>query len=317
MVYRDTNHTLQFQQTTLFNGQVVFTCSSQTLRDQPRQEWVTHTFTQEQLQQRHMECRGQYEEHMSWYAKIQETTSRTAEVLQRRRGCMTNSSGVSAFDEWGVNGEDFLTFDPQTMKWTALSNMATTVAAEWNKLDIRNGVYSTFGQSVCPEMQDSFKSKRRELIPAAQSDMQLQIFAKAIPGSTFSYLECQVTASDLSGVRIQLTKDGVLLHSEVKLIGPRPNGDGTNQMRVWVVTTLESTRTYGCEAHSKAANVIVKSVLFDDPSLHKRGRYGLYSAFFLVCCGGFGIFIYKVSSSKSRKREGLVHRRREQRVAHL
>ncbi|KAL2080848.1 hypothetical protein ACEWY4_022701 [Coilia grayii] len=257
MVYRDTNHTLQFQQTTLFNGQVVFTCSSQTLRDQPRQEWVTHTFTQEQLQQRHMECRGQYEEHMSWYAKIQETTSRTAEVLQRRRGCMTNSSGVSAFDEWGVNGEDFLTFDPQTMKWTALSNMATTVAAEWNKLDIRNGVYSTFGQSVCPEMQDSFKN------------MQLQIFAKAIPGSTFSYLECQVTASDLSGVRIQLTKDGVLLHSEVKLIGPRPNGDGTNQMRVWVVTTLESTRTYGCEAHSKAANVIVKSVLFVSSGTHE------------------------------------------------
>ena len=73
---------------------------------------------------------------------------------------MINSSGVSAFDEWGVNGEDFLTFEPQTLKWTPLSDLATPVAVEWNKHDIRNHVYGDFGQILCPETHNTLKLKR-------------------------------------------------------------------------------------------------------------------------------------------------------------
>ncbi|KAL2080846.1 hypothetical protein ACEWY4_022699 [Coilia grayii] len=263
MVRPGPNNKPQFQQTTLFNGQVIFTCSSPALLDQPRQQWVTHTFTQEQLQQRHKQCRGQYEQHLSWYAKINETTSGTLDVLQRRRGCIKNSSGVSAFDEWGVNGEDFLTFDPQTVKWTALSDRAIALAVEWNNLDIRNYVYRNFGQSVCPETYHTLRMSRAAWINnTGQTDMELHIFVKPILENAFSCIQCHVTGSDLSGVRIQLTKDGVPLDSGVKLIGLLPNGDGTNQMRVWVEAIVDSTSEYRCEVHSGSVN---ESVLLDHP----------------------------------------------------
>ena len=89
--------------------------------------------------------------------------------------------------------------------------------------------------------------------------MELHIFANTIPGSTSTNLQCHVTASDLSGVRIQLTKDGVPLDYGVERIGPRPNGDGTVQMRVGVRTTMDTNKHYRCEAHSETVN---KSVLF-------------------------------------------------------
>ena len=73
---------------------------------------------------------------------------------------MINSSGISAFDEWGVNGEDFLTFEPKTLKWTPLSDLATPVAVEWNKQDIRNHVFGDFLHQVCPKAHDALKLKR-------------------------------------------------------------------------------------------------------------------------------------------------------------
>ena len=100
---------------------------------------------------------------------------------------------------------------------------------------------------------------RKTLLLFLLLDMELHIFANTIPGSTSTNLQCHVTASDLSGVRIQLTKDGVPLDYGVERIGPRPNGDGTVQMRVGVRTTMDTNKHYRCEAHSETVN---KSVLF-------------------------------------------------------
>lgn len=72
------------------------------------------------------------------------------------------------------------------------------------------------------------------------------MFTKAIPENTSLVIQCYVTGSNLSGVRIHLTKDGAPLDREMELVGPRPNGDGTNQMRVFVQTTSDRTGTYKC-----------------------------------------------------------------------
>ncbi|XP_042565519.1 zinc-alpha-2-glycoprotein-like [Clupea harengus] len=158
-VFRAPNNKLQFQQTSLFNGHVIFTCNSQTLADQPRQDWVTHTFTQEELQERHKECEGRRDEHFALF-EMMKTITVSVEVLQRRRGCIISSSGVFAFDEWAVNGEDFLTFGHQTREWTPLSVLATPVAVEWNKQDIRNHVFWNYLHQVCPNAHDTLKLKR-------------------------------------------------------------------------------------------------------------------------------------------------------------
>ena len=77
-VFRAPNNKLQFQQTSLFNGHVIFSCNSQTLTDQPRQAWVTHTFTQEELEERRMQCVDQHYEHFAWFKRIEKTINVSA-----------------------------------------------------------------------------------------------------------------------------------------------------------------------------------------------------------------------------------------------
>ncbi|KAG5282945.1 hypothetical protein AALO_G00036500 [Alosa alosa] len=257
---------LQFQQTTLFNGHVIFACSSPTLRDQPRQHWVTNAFTQEGLEERHEQCKHQCYEHFASFEKIKQTITVSADILQRHRGCIINSSGKSSFDKWGVNGEDFLTFDPNALKWTAQSDVGNPLATEWDGEYHMNNAYKDFG-NILHSVLLMLKMK----LPARPSDdahtgMELHIFGEPILGRTVSYLQCHVTGISLSGVSIQLTKDGVHLDHGVYQTGPLPNGDGTVQNRILVKTTIDSSKTYRCEVHSENFN---KSVLFDDPSPHQ------------------------------------------------
>ncbi|XP_062391252.1 hereditary hemochromatosis protein homolog isoform X1 [Sardina pilchardus] len=254
---------LQFQQTTLFNEHVIFSCNGQTLRDQPQQDWVTHAFTQEELEERHQQCKRQFYEHFASFEKIKQTITVSAEILQRRRGCSVSRSGKSSFDEWGVNGEDFLTFDPNALKWTAQTDEAELIAAEWDGHCYMNYAYKAFSNKLYAVLPILKRKVPARLSDDAHTGSELHIFGKPIQRGTVTYLQCHVTDSDLSGVRIQLTKDGVPLDHGVHHTGPRPNGDGTVQMRVQVKTTIDNSKTYRCEVHSETVS---KSVVFDDPS---------------------------------------------------
>ncbi|XP_062391200.1 hereditary hemochromatosis protein homolog [Sardina pilchardus] len=252
---------LQFQQTTLFHGHMIFTCNSPTLRDQPQQDWVTHAFTQEELEERHQQCKSQCDEHFGSFEKIKQTITVSAVILQRRRGCLISSSGKS-FDEWGVNGEDFLTFDPSALKWTAQTDEANPLAAEWDGELFMNNAYKAFGNSLYFVLEKKLPARPSD---DAHTGVELHTIVDAIAGQTVSYLQCHVTGISLSGVSIQLTKDGVPLDHGVHHTGPRPNGDGTVQMSVLVKTTIDNSKTCRCEVHSETFN---KSAVFDYPPPH-------------------------------------------------
>lgn len=69
-VQRGPNRDLQFFQTTVFNGDIIFYCESPTLTDQPRQDWVKNTFSPKELTNRDKFCERQYYEHLRWFQEI-------------------------------------------------------------------------------------------------------------------------------------------------------------------------------------------------------------------------------------------------------
>ncbi|KAL2080840.1 hypothetical protein ACEWY4_022693 [Coilia grayii] len=267
IVRKDPSNQAQFRQTTLFTDSVIFLCDGSALTDQPQQEWTRQTFTRDELEERSRYCRHQHQEHLDWLHEIEGTINGTAEILQTRHGVLANHSGVFAFAHWGVNGEDFLTFDPPRLEWQPDSNMATSLARSWNKHKMRNQHFENSVLNVCKSLYNTLVKKQRLWKPTRQQGLEVYIFAKPIPESGLASLQCHVTASDLSGVRTQLTKDGVPLHSGVKLIGPRPNGDGTNQMRAQAQVSLSDTEGYSCHVQGDAHN---KSVTWDGLSLDKK-----------------------------------------------
>ncbi|XP_076119163.1 hereditary hemochromatosis protein homolog [Alosa pseudoharengus] len=275
---------LQFQQTTLFNGHVIFACNSTTLRDQPELDWVTHAFTQEELEERHEQCASQCNDHCASFEKIKQTVTVSADILQIRRGCIINSSGQFAFDKWGVNGEDFLTFDPDALKWTAQTDEANPLASEWDGERHMNYAYKASGNILCSKAHILKMKQAARPSDGAHTGLELRTFAESISGRTVSYLQCHVTDYSLSGVSIQFTEDGVPLDHGVYQTGPRPNGDGTVQMRVQVKTTIDNSKTYRCEVLTIHPENFIKSLVFDDPSPHQSTVIGTAKVIGIVIC---------------------------------
>ena len=82
------------------------------------------------------------------------------DLIQRRRGCSRSDNGaLSSFDSWAVNGADFVTFDPKTLQWKAMSQTAREIASRWNGRQIRNLMFRDFVDIDCPKLIKSFELK--------------------------------------------------------------------------------------------------------------------------------------------------------------
>lgn len=85
-------------------------------------------------------------------------------VVQRRRGCILSATGtVSGFEAWSVDGMDFMTFDPESRRWTSQSSSAVTVERRWNRQREMNVAFSWFIRERCPQMIQMIKL--RSIIP--------------------------------------------------------------------------------------------------------------------------------------------------------
>ncbi|XP_076119172.1 uncharacterized protein LOC143100113 isoform X2 [Alosa pseudoharengus] len=289
-VQRGPDDVLHFHQTTVFKGEVIFYCNSTTLTDQPKQQWILESFSPDERHIQDEFCRGQYYEHMQWFREINQTIDGTTEILQRRSGCKANGSGVFAFDKWAVNGEDFLTVNHEALRWIPASELAVSVALEWNKQDVSNIIrklaYRDFGQSVCEKSQKFKHQIQTWSKKTDKRDMDIHVFLKNTnPSQTSGFLTCHVIDSDLSGVRIQLTKDGVPLDYGVKLFGPRPNEDGTVQMRVQVLISLKDTKGFRCKVQSESFNFAVLWDGLSDKINHFPVNVNTVGICVVVCLG--------------------------------
>ncbi|KAG5282947.1 hypothetical protein AALO_G00036530 [Alosa alosa] len=136
------------------------------------------------------------------------------------------------------------------------SDLAVPVAEMWNqennRNNVRNHVYGVFLQNKCWDAL--YKTARGRMAQSeSHKGLEVYMFAKprqGITGITGTYLMCHVTSSDLSGVRIQLTKAGVPQAGGVNLTGPRPNGDGTVQMRVQVQLERKDAEEFQCQVQT-------------------------------------------------------------------
>ncbi|XP_028848230.1 major histocompatibility complex class I-related gene protein-like isoform X2 [Denticeps clupeoides] len=256
-VQQDLDRNKRFHQTTVFDGETVFYCDDNGLRDEPRQDWVHQTFNTEDLKERRDFCSHQYQEQVTRFEEIMKIVNITTGLVQRHRGCTGNRSEVTSFDKWGLNGDDFLTFNTTTQTWEPDSELAAPVASNWNQNSDRNLVDGEFSQNWCRKILHVFVEKKAAGRKHPETGFEVHILSKSVPGTPSRSLSCCVSGPDLSGVQVQFTKAGVVLDTGLQLTGPRPNMDGTVQMRLTAEIPASSTEEYRCHVKRDDVHISV------------------------------------------------------------
>ncbi|XP_062874420.1 BOLA class I histocompatibility antigen, alpha chain BL3-7-like [Trichomycterus rosablanca] len=148
-------------------------------------------------------------------------------VLQRLFGCELADDGtVRGFDQYGYDGEDFISLDLKTETWTAANAKAVHTKHEWDATDEAK-IRKNYLENTCIEWLRKYMSYGRETLERKDRP-EASVFHKNFPQPE---LVCHATGFFPSGLVMFWQKNGHEVHEDVEITTTAPNQDGTFQKR--------------------------------------------------------------------------------------
>ncbi|CAL8299726.1 unnamed protein product [Lota lota] len=181
-------------------------------------------------------------------------------VLQWRHGCNINTDGgkrtVTGTDQYSYDGDDFLSFDSDNKQWVAPMSEAVQTKRKWDGIQQLNDYTEGYLHNECVQWLETFLKYRKE---AAQKALPPEVYVYAKPVKNNLKLTCMATGFYPKEISVYIRRDGHRVEDldGLQSTGVRPNGDGTHQIKMWVMIPKSDTANYTCEVKHPATNVHV------------------------------------------------------------
>ncbi|XP_058231053.1 BOLA class I histocompatibility antigen, alpha chain BL3-7-like [Hemibagrus wyckioides] len=178
-------------------------------------------------------------------------------TLQRMFGCELNFDWtVRGYNQFGYDGEDFISLDLKTGTWTAAKPQAKIIKKKWDNDPGYTVHWKNYLENICIEWLKMymFYSRERNDPPTAS------VIQKHSPSPE---VVCHATGFFPKAVNIFWRKDGRLVYKNVEFRDTLPNQDGSFQKRSILKVPAEDLQkhTYTCVIqHSSLKEELVLEV---------------------------------------------------------
>ncbi|XP_058865001.1 class I histocompatibility antigen, F10 alpha chain-like [Acipenser ruthenus] len=177
-------------------------------------------------------------------------------------GCELDEDGTKrGFDQYGYDGEDYISFDTDTLTWTAASQRAFATKLKWEANGAMNQDWKGYLEWMCIEWQQKYVQYGRETLERRVPPAVTLLQRKA-RGSADTEVLCHVTGFFPRAVEVTWVRDGRdQLEEGVQSGEVLPNQDGTYQLRKILTVSPEEQRrhNYSCQVdHASLDQKIVK-----------------------------------------------------------
>ncbi|XP_058386696.1 MHC class I-like protein MILL1 [Diceros bicornis minor] len=155
--------------------------------------------------------------------------------LQATLGCELQGDSTTSFWCLGYNGQDFLTFDSQTLTWTLALPSAQHIKKLWETQGPRADQVKDFLHVTCPAQLWRYLASWRGLLENTDAPSVTVTRSKNLLGKVI--LRCWAFSFYPQGATLTWLRDGEPMHQGT--FGPGtnlPSGDGTYQ--TWVDTRI-------------------------------------------------------------------------------
>ncbi|KAJ8000136.1 hypothetical protein DPEC_G00201710 [Dallia pectoralis] len=180
-------------------------------------------------------------------------------ILQWNHGCEVDkqSDGTLKFmkgtDQYSYDGDDFLSFDDDTMQWVAPIDQALATKRKWDGVQILNQYTKGYLEKECVDWLNKFLEYGVKSFGSEHLPPKVYAFAKQSKTEGHLRLTCMATGFYPKDVEMQIRKNGVPLtkHDGVHSDGVLPNNDETYQIRMSVQIAKADTNDYDCYVHHR------------------------------------------------------------------
>ncbi|XP_023117245.1 major histocompatibility complex class I-related gene protein-like isoform X2 [Amphiprion ocellaris] len=199
----------------------------------PRQDWVKEFLADNpefwQLQTE----RFMYYKHLFKYeietAKQRFNQTGGVYIFQKLYGCEWDdeTSEINGFDQYGFDGEDWISLDLKTGTWVATKPQAVFIKHKWNNDQFRMSDFKYYHSQYCPERLKNYVNYGRSSL--MRKELPSVSLLQKTPSSPVT---CLATGFYPHRADLFWRKNGEELHEDVDKGEILPNHDGTFQMSV-------------------------------------------------------------------------------------
>uniref|UniRef100_A0A3Q4H9U7 Ig-like domain-containing protein n=1 Tax=Neolamprologus brichardi TaxID=32507 RepID=A0A3Q4H9U7_NEOBR len=208
------------------DGVSIIYCDNSNKIIEPRQDWMklifgnnTEQYTNLCFVEESVIFRNMIQEFMRYF-----NHRGGVHILKRRNSCEwgVETGEINSFNQYGYDGEDFLSFDLQTVTWIATSPQAVTTKLRWEAEKAQFEYVCTCPDWLKKYLKNGNSTLLRKVFPS------ISLLWKT-PSSPVS---CHATGFYPQRAMMFWRKDGVEIHEGVDPGEILPNNDGTFQMSV-------------------------------------------------------------------------------------
>ncbi|XP_053530370.1 H-2 class I histocompatibility antigen, TLA(B) alpha chain isoform X2 [Ictalurus punctatus] len=198
-------------------------------------------------------------------------------TLQRMYGCERGDDGTTrGYDEYGYDGEDFISLDLKTGTWTAAKPQAEILINKWDPTGDKAKYWKSYLGANCIDRLQKYMVYSRDTL-GRKDPPTVSVFQKHSPPEVV----CHATGFFPKTVMITWQKDREDVHEDVELRETVPNQDGSFQKRSILTVSAEDlqTHTYTCVIqHSSLEKEIVLNVSKQPSTEDTHSLQYLYTA---------------------------------------
>ncbi|XP_067219609.1 H-2 class I histocompatibility antigen, Q10 alpha chain-like [Chanodichthys erythropterus] len=202
-------------------------------------------------------------------------------VLQWRVGCEVEQEGdqvkfLKGIDEYGYDGENFLSFDDRESQWVAPVNEALPTKRKWDNVPILNQYTKGYLEKECVDWLNKFRGYRDEKLRNGSPPNVYVFEKKNTNDETKLKLTCLATGFYPKDVMMSIRKTHTSLpEDQIESTGIRPNHDGSFQMRKSVEIKKEEKDEYDCfVSHKSIKEHIITKLGNDAIEIQSLRKYG-------------------------------------------